>query len=143
MQTSAPSPRRAPNRAATSQWPDRLRFGIEIARHHHEKWDGKGYPDGLAGEAIPLSARLMAVADVYDALISRRIYKESMSHAEAVAIILAGSGTEFDPDIVAAFERQAEDFRAIQERYADDDADMQKALERQLTALPAERIELK
>jgi putative two-component system response regulator len=79
-----------------------LGFGIQIARHHHEKWDGSGYPDGLIGAAIPLSARLMAVADVYDALISRRPYKEPMSHADALARIAEGSGTHFDPAIVDA-----------------------------------------
>ena len=70
---------------------------------HQEKWDGSGYPQGLAGEQIPLSARLMAVADVYDALISRRVYKEGMPHEKAVAIIEEGRGTHFDPDLVDAF----------------------------------------
>ena len=79
-----------------------LQYGMEIARHHHERWDGAGYPDGLAGEAIPLSARLMAVADVYDALISRRPYKDPMEHGEAVAHIVAGSGGHFDPAVVQA-----------------------------------------
>ncbi len=77
-----------------------LRYAIEIASHHHEKWDGSGYPDGLAGAAIPLSARLMAVADVYDALISRRPYKEPMGHAEALALIAQGAGKHFDPRLV-------------------------------------------
>ncbi|MDL2338105.1 MAG: two-component system response regulator [Pseudomonadota bacterium] len=85
-----------------------LRYGIEIARHHHEKWDGSGYPAGLAGEAIPLSARLMAVADVYDALISRRVYKEPMGHDVALGRIAADSGKHFDPLVVRAlFEVQA------------------------------------
>ena len=117
-----------------------LRFAKEIAYGHQERWDGSGYPLGLKGEEIPMSARLMAVADVYDALISRRIYKDPLPHDQAAAIILAGSGKDFDPDIVAAFERQAEDFRAIQERYADDDSDLQQALERQMISLPVERI---
>ncbi len=77
-----------------------LRYGMQIARHHHEKWDGSGYPEGLVGDAIPLSARLMAVADVYDALISRRPYKEPMGHAQALAWIENNSGTHFDPTLV-------------------------------------------
>ena len=81
---------------------DFLDFARQIARHHHERWDGSGYPDGLAGEAIPLAARLMAVADVYDALISRRPYKEPLPHDEAMARIVEGAGNHFDPRIVAA-----------------------------------------
>lgn len=76
----------------------------EIAYSHHEKWNGTGYPEGISGEAIPLSARMMAVVDVYDALMSRRPYKEPMSHDEALGIILDGRGTHFDPEIVDAFE---------------------------------------
>ncbi|WP_051379019.1 HD domain-containing phosphohydrolase [Derxia gummosa] len=79
-----------------------LRHARDIARWHHERWDGTGYPDGLAGNAIPLSARLMAVADVYDALISRRPYKEPFPHARALDMIRAGSGGHFDPVIVEA-----------------------------------------
>lgn len=79
-----------------------LGYAMEIARHHHERWDGRGYPDGLAGEAIPVSARLMAVADVYDALISRRPYKEPMSHGEAMRRLDGGAGAHFDPQVVAA-----------------------------------------
>ncbi len=80
-----------------------LRFACQIARSHHERWDGGGYPDGLAGEAIPLAARLMAVADVYDALRSRRPYKKAFDHAEAVDIIVQGKGSHFDPLLVEAF----------------------------------------
>ena len=79
-----------------------LLYGMQIARHHHEKWDGSGYPDGLAGTAIPLAARLMAVADVYDALISRRPYKEPMGHDAAIAWISEHAGSHFDPRIVEA-----------------------------------------
>lgn len=79
-----------------------LKFAMEIAHHHHEKWDGNGYPQGLAGEEIPLSARLMAVADVYDALISRRPYKAPISHQEAINYIAGGRGSQFDPEIVDA-----------------------------------------
>jgi len=96
----------------------------EIALSHQEKWDGSGYPQGLAGDAIPLSARLMAVADVYDALISRRVYKAPMSHEQAVAIIEQGRGQHFDPDITDAFLALQDTFRAIAARYADSDDDM-------------------
>jgi putative two-component system response regulator len=91
----------------------------EIALSHHEKWDGSGYPNGLRGNAIPISARLMAVADVYDALTSRRVYKEAMPHDRATAIITEGSGRHFDPDIVAAFVDIVEEFKDIAARYAD------------------------
>jgi putative two-component system response regulator len=80
-----------------------LTYAREIAHSHQEKWDGSGYPEKLAGEAIPLSARLMAVADVYDALISKRIYKPPFGHTEAVAVMQDGRGTHFDPDILDAF----------------------------------------
>ncbi len=103
---------------------DFLAFAKEIAYGHQEKWDGKGYPEGLAGDAIPISARLMAVADVYDALISRRVYKEGMPHEKAVAIIQEGRGTHFDPDMVDAFLEVEAQFRAIAAQYADSDEDM-------------------
>jgi putative two-component system response regulator len=96
-----------------------LSVARQIAFCHHEKWDGSGYPHGLAGEAIPLPARLMAVADVYDALISRRIFKEPFSHERAVAMIEAGSGGHFDPTVVHAFLSEAETFRAIAQRFRD------------------------
>ena len=91
----------------------------EIALNHQEKWDGSGYPRQLAGNAIPISARLMAVADVYDALTSHRVYKDAMPHDEAIAIILEGRGSHFDPDIVDAFAVITEQFRGIANRYAD------------------------
>lgn len=102
-----------------------LTLAKEIAYSHQEKWDGSGYPQGLAGDAIPRSARLMALADVYDALIARRVYKAPMTHAQAVEIIRAGSGSHFDPDIVDAFLAIQETFRAIAQRFADTDADLQ------------------
>lgn len=101
-----------------------LSMAKEIALSHQEKWDGSGYPQGLVGEAIPLCARLMAVADVYDALISRRVYKEAMSHEKAVAIIEAGRGTHFDPDVADAFVILQQEFRDIAARFADSDEDM-------------------
>ena len=103
-----------------------LAYAKEIAYSHQEKWDGSGYPEGLAGEAIPISARLMAVADVYDALISRRPYKEPMPHDKAVQLIMAGRGMHFDPDIVDAFLALQDEFLAISQRYADSDADIEQ-----------------
>ena len=105
---------------------DFLTMAKEIAYSHQEKWDGSGYPEGLSGDDIPISARLMAVADVYDALISRRVYKEGMPHEKAVAIIQEGSGSHFDPDVVDAFTEAAEAFRDIARRYADSDTDMEQ-----------------
>jgi putative two-component system response regulator len=103
-----------------------LSMAKEIALSHHEKWDGSGYPQGLAGETIALSARLMAVADVYDALISRRVYKEGMAHEKAVSIIAEGRGTHFDPDIADAFVELQEVFRGIAQRFADSSEDLVK-----------------
>jgi putative two-component system response regulator len=96
-----------------------LRIARDIAYTHHEKWDGSGYPEGLAGEGIPLAGRLMAVADVYDALISQRAYKKAFSHEEAVAVIANGRGSHFDPILVDLFLEQAENFRAIAARFSD------------------------
>ncbi|WP_165311503.1 response regulator [Vibrio ziniensis] len=95
-----------------------LRVAKEIAYSHHEKWDGSGYPQGLVGDSIPLSARLMAVVDVYDALISKRIYKPPFSHPEAINMIVNGRGTHFDPNIVDAFLDVTDEFNAIALRYA-------------------------
>ena len=92
-----------------------LSLATEICAYHHEKWDGSGYPYGLAGTDIPVSARIVAVADVYDALRSRRPYKEPMSHAKAREIILSGAGTHFDPDLIQAFSRGDREF----EEYSD------------------------
>jgi putative two-component system response regulator len=103
---------------------DFLRYAKEIAYFHQEKWDGSGYPTGASGDEIPISARLMAVADVYDALISRRVYKEGMSHEAAVAIIVQGRGSHFDPDMVDAFLIVQEEFRHIAHRFADTDQDL-------------------
>jgi len=97
-----------------------LALAKEIAHCHHEKWDGSGYPDGLAGDAIPLSARLMALADVFDALISVRVYKPAMPYDKARDIITAGRGAHFDPDLVDAFLAHFDRFVAIAERYRDD-----------------------
>jgi putative two-component system response regulator len=96
-----------------------LETAKEIALSHQEKWDGSGYPEGLSGEAIPVSARLMAVADVYDALISPRIYKKGMTHAQASEIIVAGRGQHFDPDITDAFILLQAEFESIAIRFTD------------------------
>jgi len=98
-----------------------LTFAKEIAYGHQEKWDGSGYPEGVAGEDIPISARLMAVADVYDALISKRVYKPAFPHEKAVAIILEGKGSHFDPVMVDAFEVIADKFKEVAEQFSDDD----------------------
>ncbi len=98
-----------------------LRLAREIAYTHQEKWDGSGYPRGLKGKEIPVSGRLMALADVYDALISKRVYKPPMPHEEAVGIILAGKGIHFDPDVVDAFQEIHAVFRNIALIYADFD----------------------
>ncbi len=94
-----------------------LNVAKEIAGSHHEKWDGTGYPFGLKGEDIPLAGRMMAIADVYDALVSKRVYKEAFSHTKAKEIILEGKGTHFDPFIVEAFLAIEEDFKAIKMEY--------------------------
>ncbi|HVO07822.1 MAG TPA: two-component system response regulator [Burkholderiaceae bacterium] len=96
-----------------------LAVAKQIARHHHERWDGHGYPDGLAGDAIPVPARLMALADVFDALISRRVYKPALPYTRARDIIAASRGTHLDPDVVDAFLGDFDSFSAIAERHAD------------------------
>lgn len=96
-----------------------LRFAREIAYTHHEKWNGTGYPVALREEEIPVSGRIMAIADVYDALISKRVYKESMTHTRAREIITEGKGTHFDPIMVEAFLEIEEDFRQIALEFAD------------------------
>lgn len=97
-----------------------LRCAIDIAGSHHERWDGKGYPEGLTGTDIPFSARVMAVADVYDALISNRVYKEGMSHEQAAAIIAENSGLQFDPSVVTAFLHNGEAFQRISTLFMDE-----------------------
>jgi len=108
---------------------DFLTLAKEIAYSHQEKWDGSGYPQGLSGNAIPISARLMAVADVYDAIISQRVYKLGMSHAEAVEIIVEGSGTHFDPDIIDAFLKVRDEFQKIAARYSDSDEEIKEKIQ--------------
>lgn len=96
-----------------------LRIAQEMAYTHHEKWDGSGYPQGIKGEEIPVCGRLMALADVYDALISRRVYKSALPHAQAVEIIRKGRGTDFDPAIVDVFLEFEDNFQRIALDFAD------------------------
>jgi response regulator RpfG family c-di-GMP phosphodiesterase len=98
-----------------------LVYACEIAAWHHEKWDGTGYPDGLATTEIPLSARLMALADVYDALRSKRVYKEAFSHEKSRTIIVDGRGSHFDPDVVDAFIAVEDEFFRVANTYLDND----------------------
>lgn len=98
-----------------------LHLAREIAATHQEKWDGTGYPEGLKGEEIPVSGRLMALADVYDALISKRVYKPPFPHKKAVEIISKGKGSHFDPDMVEAFLELEDEFRKIALEHADFD----------------------
>ncbi len=113
----------------------------ELAYSHQEKWDGSGYPQGLVEDRIPVSARLMAIADVYDALVSNKVYKDGVSHEHAVGIIFQGRATHFDPDMVDAFIEIQDEFAAIAQRYADTDQDMQKKMEYMANAI-AELAEL-
>ncbi|MFB3904836.1 MAG: two-component system response regulator [Acidobacteriota bacterium] len=93
-----------------------LAIGIEIARHHHEKWDGTGYPSRLSGPQIPVSARIMALSDVYDALRSRRVYKPPFSHEESCEIIRRGASRHFDPAVVEAFVEVESEFRLLRDQ---------------------------
>jgi len=96
-----------------------LRMAEEIASTHHERFDGTGYPAGLKGEQIPLCGRIVALADVYDALTSRRVYKPKLTHETARCMILDSSGTHFDPDIIEAFTRIEQQFLDVRSRYAE------------------------
>jgi putative two-component system response regulator len=119
--------------AALAQFPQAkfLRMARDIAATHHERWDGTGYPRGLAGEEIPLCGRIVALADVYDALTSRRVYKDSFSHDVARSMIIGGSGTHFEPDMVAAFLACEDQFIAIRRQYA-----VEETLSGHSTAIP-------
>jgi HD-GYP domain-containing protein (c-di-GMP phosphodiesterase class II) len=90
-----------------------LSVAAEISGNHHERWDGTGYPRGIQGADIPLAARIMSLADVYDALVSKRVYKAPWSHEDACREIISKSGTQFDPQIVQAFELEMTAFQAI------------------------------
>jgi putative two-component system response regulator len=96
-----------------------LRVGVDVARSHHEKWDGSGYPDGLEGAAIPLAARIVAVADFYDALTSKRCYRPAFGHEDTCQMIREGSGTHFAPDVAAAFDTLKWQFRKTRQEMSD------------------------
>jgi adenylate cyclase len=99
---------------------DFLHYAQQMIESHHEKWDGSGYPHGLSGTDIPLAGRLMALADVYDALVFTRVYKKKISHAEAKEIILNETGRHFDPEVIAAFVAKDEEFIRISRKFADE-----------------------
>ena len=94
-----------------------LKEARNMAAYHHEKWDGTGYPEGLYGEVIPLSARVMAVADVFDALSSKRVYKDAMPFEQALSIIEEGSGTHFDPKCVEVFLEAKKEVKMVLNKY--------------------------
>lgn len=96
-----------------------FRIAYQVILHHHERWDGSGYPSGLSGEDISLAGRIMALADVYDALLSKRVYKAAFSHEKAVDIIRSGAGSHFDPRITEVFLNNIERFQAIYQQYAE------------------------
>ena len=118
-----------------------LDIAKELILSHQERWDGAGYPQRLAGTQIPASARIMALADVYDALISNKVYKDGVSHTEAVQVILSERGAHFDPDVVDAFLVVETEFHAIAERFADSTQDMQHKMEYMAYAI-AENAEI-
>ena len=118
-----------------------LRFARQIAYSHHERWDGRGFPEGLAGERIPLAARIVALADRYDELTSRHAYRPPLAHAEAVLLIQAGAGSEFDPRLVEAFVAVADAFAEVARRYADSAEALDVEMQR-LEQAVAESIEL-
>lgn len=109
--------------AAMHEFPNArfLQMARDIALAHHERYDGTGYPHGLVGDAIPLCGRIIALADVYDALTSKRVYKDAYSHERAKSIILDGSGSHFDPNVIDAFLAEEEEFVDIRARYQDND----------------------
>jgi len=107
----------------------------ELVLSHQEKWDGSGYPRALAGTDIPASARMLAIADVYDALISSKVYKDGVPHDKAVQVIFSERGAHFDPDMVDAFVEIQDSFAEIAQRYADTEADMQHKIDYMANAI--------
>ena len=96
-----------------------ITMGAAVARSHHERWDGKGYPNGISGKSIPLEARIVSICDVYDALTSKRVYKDAWGHEETLQILREGAGTQFDPDLVEVFLSRPDDLVEIRKRYPD------------------------
>lgn len=119
-----------------------LRIAKEMAYSHQEKWNGSGYPEGLKGDDIPISARLMAVADVYDALTTKRVYKPALTHEQALHIIGEERGAHFDPDIVSAFIECEDKFRDIANRYKDSQQAIMQQTARMISDLGGENIEM-
>src|SRR5690606_11477703 len=107
--------------AAARQFPavNFLHMARDIALTHHERFDGSGYPRGLQGDSIPLSGRIVALADVYDALTSKRVYKSAMTHEVARSMIVADAGRHFDPAVVSAFLKIEDDFVAAHDRFSE------------------------
>jgi len=116
----------------TASW---LSVAKELVLSHQEKWDGSGYPQGLWGAQIPLSARIMALADVYDALISNKVYKDGVSHDAAIKILTTERGKHFDPDVVDAFLVLQEQFGAIAQHHPETNDDMQRKIEYMANAI--------
>ena len=111
-----------------------LALGKEIAYNHHEKWDGSGYPRGLSKESIPLSARIIALADVYDALTTRRFYKEAFSHKRSRQMIVELKGTHFDPEVVDVFLALEDEFNRIRRDNQEDETELMQPLEKAISA---------
>ena len=111
-----------------------LALGKEIAYNHHEKWDGSGYPRGLNGNGIPLSARIIALADVYDALTTKRFYKEAFSHKKSRQIILELKGTHFDPEVVDVFLALEDEFNRIRRENMEVETELMQPLEKAISA---------
>jgi response regulator RpfG family c-di-GMP phosphodiesterase len=108
---------------------DAIRVAKEVTLSHHEQWDGQGYPQGLQGTAIPPSARIIAVADAYDAMVSSKVYKATLTHEQALTQLLQERGVQFDPDVVDAFINQGHAMRLIAQRLADTEQDLQRKME--------------
>lgn len=115
-----------------------LKMGMEIAYYHHEKLDGSGYPYGLAGEAIPLPARILALADVYDALTTHRVYKKAMPHEKAASIIRDEVGSHFDPNVVEAFFQREDEFKTLACELADTCCNQPRHVSNQATQRPSD-----
>jgi putative two-component system response regulator len=112
-----------------------LALAKEMTLSHHEKWNGKGYPKGLSETQIPVSARLLALADVYDALISNKVYRQGKTYQEALGIIFSERGQHFDPDVVDAFMELSAEFEEIAHRFADTEQDMQNKIDYMANAI--------
>ena len=111
-----------------------LALGKEIAYNHHEKWDGSGYPRGLTGEGIPLAARIIALADVYDALTTKRFYKDAYSHKKSRQIIIGQKGAHFDPAVVDVFLTLEDEFNRIRRENLEDETELMKPLEQAISS---------